>query len=337
MFAAACGGAAPQPAQPESTAVAAPPSAEPVATPASSADSAPASAPAQAQAPAKAEPDGPVGDPMVKVIASGADPKSALRYTPKAGQKLTMNMVMAMGMTVKLGDKESPPVSLPKMSSDLVMTVTNVAPDGMIAYDFAITSAKAIPGKGVKPEVLKQVDEQFGKMTGLKGHATVDSRGVTRDLSMDVPSGIDDSVRDLLDSMRQSMRQMANPFPAEPVGVGAKWDTEQRIRIKGMLISQVTHSTLKKLKGQKLSLDIELEQSADSQPVQLPAAAAGATAKLITLKSHGTGTLDGDLGRIAPTKSHLDLDSHTQMQISQGSDTMPLATDMTMKIELKSR
>lgn len=335
-----CGGSAPPPEQPaESTQVVPPPSAEPVTgAPSASAQAAQPSAPAPDNTGSSASAASP-SDPKVTLLSPGKDPKVELRYTPKANQTTKMTVLMSMGLTVRMGDKAQPPMKLPKMSTDMTMQVTGVAPDGAISYDFAIVSAKALPGKDVKPELMKQLDASFGKMVGLKGHAVVDSRGITRELTMDVPAGLDPSVTQLLDSMRQSMREMSNPLPLEPVGVGAKWDTEQRVVAQGMTIRQVTHSTLTKHQGTKITLDLEVEQAAGKQPIALPgAAASGAKATLLGLKSTGKGSVDGDLSRIAPLKSHLDLDSHTEVSVApDGAEPVTAATDLTMNMEFKSK
>jgi len=283
-----------------------------------------------------AGPEGAIGDPKVTLVSPGKDPKAELRYAPKANQTAATTMTMELGLASKIGDQSMPAVSLPKMVAELTTHVTTVAPDGTISYDFEVKSAKAFRGKDVKPEVLKKVDAEFGKIAGLKGHATVTGRGMTRELQMDVPAASDPSVQQMVDSLRQSLRQMSNPLPEEPVGIGAKWDAEQAYRMQGMQFKQVSHSTLAARKGNKVTVQVEIEQSAEPQAIQLPNIPPGAQAKLVSLSSHGNGKLQTDLTRLTPFKSDMALISKIEIEASQGTQTNRLVTDVTMKMEMKS-
>jgi len=276
-------------------------------------------------------------EPKVTLVSPGKDPKAELRYTPKVNQSDTTTMGIEIGVVLKLGGQSAPSVNLPKMVAEVVTHVTSVAPDGAISYDFEVKTAKALAGKDVKPEVQKKIDSEFAKIAGIKGRAVVDARGITRDLQMDIPAGVDPSVQQVMGSFRQSMRHMSNPLPVEPVGIGAKWDAEQSFSNQGIQLKQLTHSTLLAHKGSKITLAMEFEQRAEPQPLQLPTLPPGTQAKLAVMSGHGRGELQGDLTRLAPVKSNAALESHSEIEASQGAQSSRLVTDLIMKMDFKSR
>jgi hypothetical protein len=295
-------------------------------------------APAGASAePAPAPPPPDFTDPKVTLVASGKDPKAELRYAPKVGQTSTLSMAMDLGMNMKMGEKAAPQIALPKMVIEMAIHVTSVAPDGKISYEFHGTNAKAIAAPGVKPEVLAKIQTEFAKLSRLKGSAVVDSRGYSRDLQMEIPPDLDPSMQQMMDSFRTSMRSISNPLPDEPVGIGAKWDAVQNIPIRGMVMKQITHSTLNTRNGSKYTLGVELEQSADPQILHLPNLPEGSQAKLVSVNGKGKGDLKGDLARVAPLASTIALESRTEIELSQGGQSLPLLTLMTMKMDMKSR
>jgi len=71
--------------------------------------------------------------------------------------------------------------------------------------------------------------------------------------------------------------------------------------------------------------------------LHLPNLPPGAQAKLVSLNSHGKGELKCDLARIVPVASTIALESRSEMQISQGAESMPMTMAMTTKIDNKSR
>lgn len=329
-----CGGSSAPPKAPESNAPAPTASAS---APTDTAPSATATAPVAPEPPRETAGPTEPAPPTVKLIAPGKDPKAELRYAPKPNQKTTLTMTMEMGMTMKMGEQSAPAVVVPKMVSDIVTQVTSVAPDGTISYDFKVENAKAIPAKNVAPEVLKQVDAAFAKIAGLKGHAVVDARGTSRDVQMEIPPDLDPAAGQMMETMRQNIQQFSNPLPEEPVGIGAKWDTEQRIPTNAMLVKQTTHSTLTARDGNKFTVKLELEQTADPQVMHLPGLPQGAEAKLVSLDSHGKGELKCDLARIAPVTSTVAIDSRSQMEISQNGQSLPMTMGVSVKVGNKSR
>ena len=246
-------------------------------------------------------------------------------------------MAMELGMTMKLGEKEAPAIALPKIVLEMTTHVTSVAPDGTISYEFHGTSAKAIGAPGVKPDVLAKIQGEIAKVSGIKGNAVVDSHGYARDVQIEMPPDLDPSVQQMADSVRSSLRQILNPLPEEPVGIGAKWDAEHRLPMAGTFMKQIAHSTLIARNGSKYSLAIELEQSAVPQALQLPNLPQGTQAKLVSLVGKGKGELKGDLARVTPIAWTMTLESRSTIEVSQGGESHPLSSSMTLKMDMKSR
>src|SRR5262249_44905917 len=142
------------------------------------------------------------------------------------------------------------------------------------------------------------------------------------------------SARGTLDSM-QGMLGQASPLPAEPVGVGARWETEAVLHQNGLEMHQVSRFTLRERAGSRVKLDVEIEQSAPAQEMKIPSGK-GATAHLESLRGTGGGTLELDLGRVVPRRGRLDLDldSQMEMKVPAGGQSMSISMGMKMLMEL---
>ncbi len=108
-------------------------------------------------------------------------------------------------------------------------------------------------------------------MIGFAGTATVTNRGATKDANFQMPENADQSMKDMMDSMKNSLKQMSSPLPEEAVGIGAQW--EVTTHVMGRLnLDQKATATLTELEGPKFHLSMDIVQSAaeagdpDSRP-----------------------------------------------------------------------
>src|SRR5262249_39478938 len=119
---------------------------------------------------------------------------------------------------------------------------------------------------GSVPELIREkLEASLQTAQGMKIAATVTSRGVVKDATMQVPEGTSREVRQALESTRDSLRTLCTPFPEEAVGQDARWRVDTDVRA-GFLMDQSTTLTLKNLTVDTARLEASIEQSANSQP-----------------------------------------------------------------------
>jgi len=131
-------------------------------------------------------------------------------------------------------------------------------------------------------------------------------------------------VTQFIDSLKQSMSQMAAPLPEEPVGVGATWDTTINIDQGGMKLTQVAKNKLVSLAGSSLSLAVSLSQTAPKQKLSKN----GITVDLDSYSGSGGGETTLDLMQPVPTKATVKLVS--DMHMTSGGNPMGMGLDLTV-------
>jgi hypothetical protein len=294
-------------------------------------------APALGPRPVHADQPAPaISEPRVKLVTPGQAPLRALRYKAAVGHKGQMTMSLNMTMTMTIGTQALPATTLPEMRYGMDYTVTSVSPAGDIRYEFRLKDPQAVGGTGVAAPILEAVRGALEKMKDLRGHAVVTSRGVTKEADVVMPDGADPQLRQLVDGMRQTMRQVSAPFPEEAVGLGAKWETTQRVLQNGVTLTQVSTSELTSLQSDKGSLNVSVNAKAEPQQVQAPNLPPGARMDLSSLDSQGDGVTAFDLGRLVPADAKVK--THTEMKatILAGADKQAMEMKMDMTVALSS-
>ncbi len=138
---------------------------------------------------------------------------------------------------------------------------------------------------------MAAVQPMIASIEGLKGSATVTSRGFAKESDIEVPANINPQIGTMIESMKDSMGRVSSPLPEEPIGVGAKWTVTQDIVSNGMKIKQTSTHTLKGIKDGKYDIDLAIEQKGEEQAIAAAGLPPGTTLTLKSLESSGTGKM----------------------------------------------
>ena len=278
------------------------------------------------QPPAKPDSDG----PRVRLLAPGRPPLRTLRYQAAVGQKGELSMGMTMSMEMSIAGQTLPATVLPEMRYGMEYRVTTVEPSGDIRYEFNFKDAKVNPGPNATPAVTEAMRGYLEKMSAMKGHVVVSTRGLVREADFVLPPDLDAQLRQFLEGMRQSLRQISAPFPEEAVGVGAKWETTLRATQNGLTLDQTALSELTTLEEQGGRLAVTVTQNAEPQQMQPPNLPPGARIDLSTFKSSGSGESVFDLRRLVPSRAEMKLHTEMEATIQMGQEKQPMAMKMDL-------
>ncbi|HKA90312.1 MAG TPA: DUF6263 family protein [Haliangiales bacterium] len=277
------------------------------------------------------------GDPEVKLVSPGKAPTKTLRFAPTKGTTQGVVMTMKMQMAIKMGTIDMPATKLPAMKMYADLTVTDVSPNGDIRYDYKLGKIDVDNDPASPPAVVNAMRDALKGAEGITGKARVTSRGFTREMELSVPATANPQLKQMLDSMKESMRQLTAPLPDEAVGVGAKWQTKYRIKQNGMEVQQTADNELVSVSGNVAKVKTTLKQTADRQPMNPPGLPAGASVELIELKSSGSGLSEVDLTKLMPTSGSMQLKSNTKAHIKMSGQEQDMATDLDMTVDVKKR
>jgi hypothetical protein len=272
----------------------------------------------------------------VKLISAGKGAKRALRFQVKEGDKQQITMSMEIEMAMAMGEMKMPPIKAPTTEMVMNTEVTQVA-SGRIRYKFDFGDARVTDDAGLPPEGVAQMKAALDGMKGLKGFAEVDDTGRTLQADFAADGTVDPQVAQMLDNVKNSMDQLTAPFPTEPVGVGAKWSVESNMDQMGFPLVQVATYELVQLKGDTGTLKVSIKQATTGADMKLPNLPPGTTAKMLSLDSKGTGTMQFDLRKLAPSKGDTALDSKMKTQIQAEGQTQIMGMDMKMQIRLTAK
>ncbi len=173
--------------------------------------------------------------------------------------------------------------------------------EGELHYEFILDQTEVVSNPGDNPLSINAMKRQMHTMLGVRGSATVTSRGFGTGVTIDIPGGVSPQVRQMIDDMKQSMARMLAPLPDEPVGKGARWQATTPIATPAMKFTQIATYTLSEIQGDTVKLDVQIEQSAPPQESRPSGAAPGVTVMLESFSTSGSGTVELQMTNVVPT------------------------------------
>ncbi len=275
----------------------------------------------------------------VELLNPGAEPRQEMRFTPAVNSKQTLTITTNMDMSASLAGQPMPKFKIPASVMKMEAVVTQVDPNGDIHSQFAYTDADVVADPAVPPELLNAMQSAIKQIVGLKGSFVTDNRGQIKSGNFDLPEGGDPVTQQLFEQMSNSLDQFSSPVPAEAVGKGARWRVSSSLNLGGINVSQNITYELVDLQENVATLNVIMEQQADSQELNLPGMPAGASLTLKSLNSEGEGQIVMRLDGAMPMRSNLAIRSKNQMNIKEpgsGQETT-LESNLAMQMTFESQ
>ncbi|HWU86175.1 MAG TPA: hypothetical protein VN253_02825 [Kofleriaceae bacterium] len=188
----------------------------------------------------------PAQQTKVKLIAKGAGKLAPLRYTGKAGGKQQVELALNFSTTESMGDQKNE-VVIPTIVLRGEAETRSIAKDGAADYAISIsgTDARDVPGARLKTDDLKQM---LASLTGLVISGTIAANGAAGDVTLRVEKP-DQLTEGALEMVRLTLPTLP-VLPAEPIGVGAKWQTTTTTTLADKIaVTQTTDYELVAAKG----------------------------------------------------------------------------------------
>ncbi|MEQ8766481.1 MAG: DUF6263 family protein [Planctomycetota bacterium] len=254
----------------------------------------------------------------IRVIDLGAEPRSELTYDFESGQKETMVMDLVLSRTSEANGVEES-LELPLTRIFLDVAVRQIEPSGLYRIGVEITSYEVLPEAGQDPKITSETRQAYQGLPGIAGIVVIDEHGVSQSVDLQLPAQATPQVRQMIDSIKQSLRQILIAFPEESIGVGGRWVVQSTGRFQGMGFEQVTTYTLHTAgEGQvRLSLDVSMETGRQTLRPGV---------ELLNLQAKGTGFYNFGLDEMVP---------QSEMQVSWTMDVDELGTEQKMVVTTK--
>jgi hypothetical protein len=276
------------------------------------------------------------GAVQIKLLEPGAEPRQALRFHPKPGDKQSMLMTMKMGMGIKMGASENPPIKLPVMKMAMDVTIKDVGTNGDISYDIVMSDAGIVDDPEVIAQVAEAMKNALGTMKGVGGKGVISSRGVNKGTDIKAPEGADPQVNQFVDQMKETMSRVASPLPEEPVGAGAKWEVKMPVKSQGMSFTQTATFELASLDGDRAAARTTVTQTAANQKIANPMMP-GSKVDLNKMTGNGTGEVTLDFAQILPPEASVEYHQDMAMSMTTGGQKQTIAMKLDLNLHIESK
>jgi hypothetical protein len=205
----------------------------------------------------------------VLLLDAGAEPQSLLRYKIADGTITNSNMDFSMATLATTDDAAAlsvvPGVRLHIVSGPAMAT------DGGVKFEVNISKAEAVIPQGIDPEIAEDLRRSAAILDDVGGTVEMNDRGMTMAAELnDHAKSPDVPVRLLMMIVNARTTLSRVALPAEPVGLGARWEARKELEVYGFQVQQVDTYTLVERVGDEIKLNVSVTQNAVPQTVEFP-------------------------------------------------------------------
>ncbi len=252
------------------------------------------------------------GNLVLRLLDQGSEPRRTLRYDLKdwKGGRAVLEMEISVAMQTKEGEAPRS-MDVPPMRAAIDYAPVVVTPDGDLRAEFAMR--------------MPQDSGQEG--ADVKGWTLMTPSGHVKDVGLEMAADAPPVVQQAMDGLRRTLRQMASPFPKEPVGKGARWELLAPIDMMGLRFDARALYRLDEPTehGGKATLTMTIECSGDFAIPGNPMM----KAKVESMRAEGSGTFAFDLRSLIP---ETEMETRMSMKLSLGRGD-PVEQNMTMTMK----
>jgi hypothetical protein len=181
-----------------------------------------------------------------------------------------------------------------------------------------------------QPAQKAQAQAQLGALVGLTGAFDITSRGVVGEMDFKGDERMaNPNAEVIVQSLQQALELLVPPFPAEPVGVGAKWERKADRKERGQESSSKHSFTLTEVNAEGGVVTAAVEVSVPKHAFQARGVPPGATEEV---KGKGSYTYNFRFDHVA-TKVVGDMTITRRIEVSDGKGGPKQSVAEIMKLK----
>lgn len=201
----------------------------------------------------------PVSAVTTTLVDAGAEPRTVVTATPSEAEQ-TATLVAESTISQQIDAAEAQDFSTPPLTLPMTATSRSAAGSDGLQVDMTLGAATTSDAT---------LQASLGPTAGSSaGFATTPSGAVTA-LTIDPSPDARDIARSAVEQALSQAVYRAVPFPAEPIGVGARWTVTQEV-VSGISLLQTTTATLTSVDDGVATVDVAVTQSPEEPIWQLP-------------------------------------------------------------------
>jgi hypothetical protein len=201
------------------------------------------------------------------VLDAGQEPRESVRY--KIAHGTTTTAMMEFGIaSLTTTDRAAQLAVTPGVRLHIVSGPTLEGKRGSTRFDVRIIKAEAIVPEGIDPKVAMDLNRSASVLNNVGGWVEVDDRGIIQRTELNHAAKRSDVPIRLLAMIINARTSLSRVIlPAEPIGVGARWEARKELVLYGFEVSQVDTYTLTEKVGDELKLNVQMQQTALPQTI----------------------------------------------------------------------
>ena len=225
-------------------------------------------------------------DPVL-VIDAGQEPRETLRYDVARGTTTTSKMEYALTSLATTEDSSTLSMT-PGVRLHIVSGPALEGKRGATRFDVRIVKAEAIVPEGTDPEIEMDLNKSVAVLDNVGGWVEVDDRGIVQRSELNSAAKNPDVPARLLMMIINARTSLARVvLPAEPVGVGARWEASKELVVYGFKITQSDTYTMTQRVGDEVKLNVQIQQTAPAQTVTFEDEGVDLTLEELTMNATG--------------------------------------------------
>ena len=220
--------------------------------------------------------------------------------------------------TTREADAQAPRSPPPPVRIVVAIDPQSVTSDGDLHYTWRVVSTSVGADAGAPNPLVEGMRAEVAAVATLSGLGVVTSRGVARDVSIDpvrtaAARGGIAATGLMVEQVRQTLQDVAAPFPEEDVGLGARWEKLSEVESTDARVTQTETFTLTAVGPARGTLHNVLVQTAPSQSLPGGGGAPDAETRMESMLVSADAKTTFDPSRLVPQTR---LESTTTMVLS---------------------
>ncbi|PTR32216.1 hypothetical protein C8K36_1011268 [Rhodococcus sp. OK519] len=266
----------------------------------------------------------PVTAATTEIVDAGAEPREVVQLRPAQGTRQEARLVTTATVQQQIDQQAAQDFSTPELTMPLSALVTQGASSGTPATTIDMTlGTLSTPDDATNELLAPATDSHAGFTMNLSGAITA--------LRLRPDPDAQNKARSMIEQSFYQAVYRTVAFPEQPIGVGAVWKIRQQV-MSAVALDQVTTATLKARDGNRLTIDVQVEQKPTSPVFELPNGAG--TLNVDSYALRGTGSVVVDLGVPLPVAGSITVEG--SQSFSDPADGMHLRQSTSERVEWAS-
>ncbi len=248
----------------------------------------------------------PVTPVTTKLVEPGSEPRSVL--SPNLSDEQSVRLVTGSNVTQQIDDQAVQDFSTPELT--LPLTVQASQSDSDREVDLRIGKATSVD---------QRLTDSLAPADGSEAGLTITETGAVTALRISPSPDTQNAARAAIEQALNQAVYRSVSFPESEVGIGAVWTIQQQV-ISGTTLNQTTTATLRARDGDRVTVDVRIDQSPESKTLELPDNAGQLRIDSYTMS--GAGTLEIDLGKPLPISGDVTVSGSQQYSDPEGATVL---------------